>query len=445
MELRGNTQQSASTLSPHSDFLCALKFNNRVPDVPYDMKFLRYPFDHDRFIKYTPTLLEQHYMHEIVTDVDQGLDIDLIDPDAYNFAAHLPVMPLTSEDSALLPEHVERQLASLALQRQSTAKNSTTLSPTLNATLTASHLKPSDTSVVTPSSPLEPLHTQIPKSKPVAPWLRKTVYLSTPTATSTPTKSLEREPFALIRIPLSQQIEQIEKSFEKAQEPPVHPHNPQLTPVQVLPLYPDFSLWCNTYQEVIFDTDPAPTHLYSSHKRKRSHHTESLLSSEEREELMSQAILKGFKKRNPLNEKEVISFVAYLVPNKRRKTNPQSQPQSQSLNNNNTNNSSQVTENEEQEYYWVREYTYQVKQSEAQDSYLFIFHEDHVTYVPIAQTILLQKMSTGVRSHSHSLSFTHSYSLSLSYSLIHSFTHSLIHTFTHSHIHTFTHSLIDFV
>jgi RNA polymerase II-associated factor 1 len=37
-----------------------------VPDVPYDMKFLKYPFERDRFIKYKPTSLERYYMHDIL-------------------------------------------------------------------------------------------------------------------------------------------------------------------------------------------------------------------------------------------------------------------------------------------------------------------------------------------------------------------------------------------
>ena len=36
-----------------------------------------------RFVQYKPTSLEKNYKHELLTDVDLGVNIDLIDPDTY--------------------------------------------------------------------------------------------------------------------------------------------------------------------------------------------------------------------------------------------------------------------------------------------------------------------------------------------------------------------------
>ena len=36
-----------------------------------------------RFVEYKPTSLEKNYKHEMLTEVDLGVNIDLIDPDTY--------------------------------------------------------------------------------------------------------------------------------------------------------------------------------------------------------------------------------------------------------------------------------------------------------------------------------------------------------------------------
>ena len=37
----------------------------------------------NRFVDYKPTSLEKNYKHEMLTEVDLGVNIDLIDPDTY--------------------------------------------------------------------------------------------------------------------------------------------------------------------------------------------------------------------------------------------------------------------------------------------------------------------------------------------------------------------------
>jgi len=36
-----------------------------------------------RFVQYKPTSLEKNYKHEMLTEIDLGVNIDLIDPDTY--------------------------------------------------------------------------------------------------------------------------------------------------------------------------------------------------------------------------------------------------------------------------------------------------------------------------------------------------------------------------
>jgi hypothetical protein len=53
-------------------------------------------------------------------------------------------------------------------------------------------------------------------------------------------------------------VGRIEKSFEYAQQPPVHATKKHLRPVSVTPLLPDFPHWMNSYFSVAFDSNPDP-------------------------------------------------------------------------------------------------------------------------------------------------------------------------------------------
>jgi hypothetical protein len=215
----------------------------------------------------------------------------------------------------------------------------------------------------------------ISKSKPVVPWLRRTVYLGGEGHNKTAgnklqaleddaQSALDRE---LQNMPSLETIKNnIELSFQAAQEPPVHPLDPHLTPVEVYDVFPDFELWPNTYQEVVFDSDPTPSHLKVGKKRKRT----VAVSAEDQEYMMQHALLKGF--RDAMGG----SFVAYLAPRKRQRTED--------------NNTNQVES--EVEYQWIREYLYEkMHKSELLQDYMFITRDDHISYVPINSTVFLKK------------------------------------------------------
>lgn len=88
--------------------ICRVKFNNTLPDFPYDPKFITYPFDPNRFSQYKPTSLEKNHKHDLLTEHDLGVNIDLIDPDIYaippEYALAGGVIPLPIEDEKLLEE-----------------------------------------------------------------------------------------------------------------------------------------------------------------------------------------------------------------------------------------------------------------------------------------------------------------------------------------------------
>ena len=54
-----------------------------MPDIPFDPKFISYPFESERFIQYAPTSLERTYKYELLTEHDLGVHVDLILPEAY--------------------------------------------------------------------------------------------------------------------------------------------------------------------------------------------------------------------------------------------------------------------------------------------------------------------------------------------------------------------------
>lgn len=90
-----------------------VKYNNTLPDFPFDPKFIVYPFDPDRYVHYKPTSLETNHKHDLLTEQDLGVTVDLVDSDVYTippeYQAHGGVMPLPLEDEKLLEEEVTPQ------------------------------------------------------------------------------------------------------------------------------------------------------------------------------------------------------------------------------------------------------------------------------------------------------------------------------------------------
>ncbi|KAG7400268.1 hypothetical protein PHYBOEH_006405 [Phytophthora boehmeriae] len=70
-------------LGKQSEFLATLEFRNALPDIPFDTKFVQYPHEPERLIKYKPNSLEMDYTYEIHEEPNLGLPIDLIDPAKY--------------------------------------------------------------------------------------------------------------------------------------------------------------------------------------------------------------------------------------------------------------------------------------------------------------------------------------------------------------------------
>lgn len=90
-----------------SELINKVKYCNTLPDIPFDLKFITYPFENDRFIQYNPTSLERNYRYEVLTEHDLGVTIDLINRDLYQSDLNSQLDPADEkllEEDTLTPQ-----------------------------------------------------------------------------------------------------------------------------------------------------------------------------------------------------------------------------------------------------------------------------------------------------------------------------------------------------
>lgn len=93
-----------------SELITKVKYCNTLPDIPFDLKFITYPFDPERFIQYNPTSLERNFRYEVLTEHDLGVNIDLINRDLYQTDSFAQLDPA---DEKLLEEDTHTQQDSM--------------------------------------------------------------------------------------------------------------------------------------------------------------------------------------------------------------------------------------------------------------------------------------------------------------------------------------------
>ncbi|RWS05721.1 RNA polymerase II-associated factor 1-like isoform 1 [Dinothrombium tinctorium] len=316
-----------------SELICRIKYSNTLPDIPFDPKFIIYPFDSNRYVQYNATSLERTYKHDLLTEHDLGVSIDLINPDTY-------AVPLEFSKNPTLPLEDER-----LLEEETTAPTDSKRSQHHNK---------------------------------VVPWLKKTEYISTEynrygaSSEKTETKvgynvkkQLKDDMSYMDR---DSQIAAINKTFEDAKKPITEHHSKRgVTPVEILPVFPDFSLWKYPFAQVQFDADPAP-----------------LSQMEE----MSQAMIRG------VMDESGEQFVAYFLPTeetlRKRKRDEE--------------NSVEYIEEEEYEYKMAREYNWNVKNKFSkgyEENYFFVFREDGVYYNELETRVRLSKRRSKAGSYAN--------------------------------------------
>lgn len=204
-----------------SDIICRVKYCNTLPDIPFDLKFITYPFEGDRFVQYNPTSLERNYRYEVLTEHDLGVSIDLINRDLYQNDHNSILDP---SDEKLLEEDTHT---------------------------------PHDT-------------TRSKQHAKSVSWLRKSEYISTEQTRFQP-QNMEK---AEAKVGYNQknnlrdetlymdregQIKSIEKTFEDTKIAiESHYCKPNVVPVETYSVFPDFKNWKFPCAQVIFDADPSP-------------------------------------------------------------------------------------------------------------------------------------------------------------------------------------------
>ena len=326
----GSSRRSTSGLSSsRQDLICSVKYTNNLPDIPFDPKFLVYPFEQNRFIQYNTTSLESNHKHELMTEVDLGVPINLIDPKIYT-PSDIPYQ-LDPKDEELLEEE-----APAPTESKRAKQHAKTIS-----------------------------------------WLRKTEYISSEYARTTHmgVESSENKIGIGSRLRHKQpihmdlykdketQISAIESTFEEAKEEiKSHSSKPGLEPEWVLPLFPDHENWHLTCAHIIFDSDPSP------HGKGK----EEALGD------MSGAIMRAMT-----DERDNEEYIAYFLPTQDT-LHKRLDDEAESRN---------YIPDEEYTYELQREYNWNLfnKAKGCEDSYLFMMKEDCVSYNDLSTRIKLNK------------------------------------------------------
>ncbi|NXO10222.1 PAF1 factor, partial [Oriolus oriolus] len=203
------------------------------------------------FVQYKATSLEKQHKHDLLTEPDLGVTIDLINPDTYRID---PGVLLDPADEKLLEEEIQAPTSSKRSQQ---------------------HAK-------------------------VVPWMRKTEYISTEfnrygVSNEKPeVKILGVSGSVFVGPVLGSSGGSWGGSLSSLYPPQITQHysKPRVTPLEVMPVFPDFKMWINPCAQVIFDSDPAPKDT----------------SGAAALEMMSQAMIRG------MMDEEGNQFVAYFLP-----------------------------------------------------------------------------------------------------------------------------------
>ncbi|KAF9301668.1 RNA polymerase-associated factor [Mortierella antarctica] len=223
-------------------FLCKTRYRNTLPLPPFAPKLLALPSSSDRYIKYQSTGLTETTANELILDNQWAMPIDLIEMHENYFGEG-------RQSNRRGLDQTDEHLLSVPLRAGAPGVNGTTAG-------TTGMLSRSRT--------------------PAVSWLRRTEYISSETPTGAGKgagkDSGARRRNMAVDNTREGQIAAIEKTFERFLKKsdkgssPVseddflsslkHPTKPDLKAIESIPVYPDFSIWGNSYTLVTFDVDP---------------------------------------------------------------------------------------------------------------------------------------------------------------------------------------------
>mmetsp|Transcript_3432 Transcript_3432/g.12374 ORF Transcript_3432/g.12374 Transcript_3432/m.12374 type:complete len:510 (-) Transcript_3432:806-2335(-) len=347
-----------------TNFVCRIKFSNTLPIATGECKLLPLEFDKERFTRYQPTTLEKNHKHELLVEPDLGIPVDLLNPQAY--AINTEDVPELHPDDARL-------------------------------------LKDDDTGEEDEAGSRYASGVDLP-------WLMRTQYISNDLQTKKQKGGMSEKKYKAMKQQQEEeqrrrkrgtstnagvrllgsddedddgmyepedekqkQIDMIEASFLAAQQTPKHATRPELTPVEILPILPDFERMDKSYAYVLFDSDPA--------KESNQYCT---LRGDAAELLAKESLLKSFNRSGPTGDDTGDKFVTYMLPKEWTKEKADAESQVAGI---------PVSKTQAQEYEWVREYSFDVKRDEdvKRDTLVLWYTEHAVRYANVGLRLTLTK------------------------------------------------------
>jgi len=329
-------QQKRKSIIKSSEFLCDLKFGNSLPGIPFEPKFLAYPFPKDRFKKYQAHSLEKSFKYSIHPEPDLGIEIDLIDPECYTVPHPQPELP--AEDERLL-----------AMEEPG----------------------------VKPANAGKKRGRNLSEIRPDVPWLRKTIYIENNLYMQVHAFGSDAQFKEQQKADIQAQIKSretskqdrtasIRKSFVvcNGKQALMHPTNPKLTATEVMPILPDMDRWPVQFTLVAFDEEPQLKEPASS---------TSETSSKKRR--VDRAIITNVKKV----ERRLVGD--YLLPAKNKDAAGEAAGEA----------AAEADATEEAKFRFRRQYALNNETDDSDRNYLLFFNEGKVTYAKLPTHLQLRK------------------------------------------------------
>lgn len=328
-------------------FLCNFRFKNDLPELSCDPKMLLPPFNPAQFAAFNLTSLEKEMKRDVLFPPDLGIPINALDIERYSVQTH-GAPAIDPADAALLQDEGEARGAR-------------------------------------PARGMPSAHTQrsraLREGASDVSWLMRTKYITNNYSNAAARRAAGKAPRSESAEDLlpsedpETQIAEIEASFEAAHKPPVHPKNPNATPLDILPILPDDLLEGWSCVQATFDGDPGAD-------------VDALakLPAEKRARSMQASQLKSFVRRRPDGSKD--SFVTWLLP----AVTPEPAPADANADGALVMTASQLRG----DYEWVREYDSRVQYDERGQTYLLRIGKDYVGYSDLNTKVALKKRKRGM-------------------------------------------------
>lgn len=209
-------------------FLCDFHFRNDLPLPPVGPKLLPVPVDRARITAYQPVGLLWDKPSDAPLEYELALAVDPLDAERYRVQPGGPPVLEPEDEALLVPEPGTGGTGGRTAKKAKMDNNAGWLMRTLYL---------SDAQLPKASSADENVHARALKERQLA---AEGVFLSVPPGGDAK----------------DAQVAAIEESFNAMQVPPVHPSKPELRPVEVMPILPDFVRWTEVFATASFDHDP---------------------------------------------------------------------------------------------------------------------------------------------------------------------------------------------